>query len=261
MMKKIVAITTAAAAITSLFATSVFAADAEPLPWNTNGGSMEMEGDAYTVDPVIEVELPGDLAFGINPLQLDADEDGNADAQIVSGQYPVINYSNVPVLVEASTTLEAGDKVAILADADYETNGDLKATDGKKAIWMAQLYPTSAATIGTEGEITLKTTDIAASNKNADIKGKPLGSTAAEVKFMLAAYKDADGLKPAGVSGFKFGGAVDPNATFDAETDAIKVKTTFTLNTLSQNQVANDYETLDTGYDTTVVKDKVTAGP
>ena len=54
---------------------------------------------AFPVDPVIEVELPGDLAFGINPLSLDADDDGTADDQIVTSQYMITNYSNVPVLI------------------------------------------------------------------------------------------------------------------------------------------------------------------
>jgi hypothetical protein len=258
MVKKMMRTGLALLTVSSMFAMTAFAADEEK-GWNENGGSFTVEGDAWAVDPVIEVELPGDLAFGINPLSLDADEDGTADAQIVTSQYLITNYSNVPVLIKTSTTLTGGDKVDILADADYETNGDLKSssTDGNKSIWMVQLYPTSAATISDEGN-TITITDVAANNKNADVKGKPLGATAAESLFLLKA-NTAETLDPACVSGFTFGGAVDPNATFD-ETDEVKVTTVFTLNTLSANQVDNDYEAK-ADYDTTVVEAKAATTP
>lgn len=245
MMKKMMKIGLAVFTVTSMFTMTAFASE-----WNTNGGETSVEGDAWTVDPVIEVELPGDLAFGINPLSLDADDDGTADDQIVTSQYMITNYSNVPVLINASTTLTGGTNVDILADADYETNGDLKASANKKAIWMVQLYPTAAATISEEGNA-LNVTDVAATDKNADIKGNPLGATAAEALFLLKA-NTGEALDPACVSSFVFGGAVDPNATFD-ETDELKVTTTFTLNTLSANQVDNDYSAR-TGYDATVVE-------
>lgn len=245
MMKKMMKTGLAVFTVTSMFTMTAFASE-----WNTNGGETSVEGDAWTVDPVIEVELPGDLAFGINPLSLDADDDGTADDQIVTSQYMITNYSNVPVLINASTTLTGGTNVDILADADYETNGDLKASANKKAIWMVQLYPTAAATISEEGNA-LNVTDVAATDKNADIKGNPLGATAAEALFLLKA-NTGETLDPACVSGFVFGGAADPNATFD-ETDELKVTTTFTLNTLSANQVDNDYSAR-TGYDATVVE-------
>lgn len=115
---------------------------------------------------------------------------------------------------------------------------------------MVQLYPTATATISEEGNA-LNVTDVAATDKNADIKGKPLGATATEALFLLKA-NTGEALDPACVSSFVFGGAVDPNATFD-ETDELKVTTTFTLNTLSANQVDNDYSAR-TGYDATVVE-------
>ena len=256
MVKKIVRTGLALLTVSSMFAMTAFAAEGDEV-WNVNKGKSTVEGDAWTVDPIIEVELPGDLAFGINPLSLDADEDGTADEQIVSGDYLITNNSNVPVLVGTKTTLIGGDNVAILADAEYDDqSGDLKAVDGKKAIWMVQLFPTAPATISEEGN-TLNVTDLTATDANADVKGKCIaGSTddkAVNALFLLAA-NTGDTLKPECVSGFKFAGAVDPNATFE-EADAIKVTTVFTLNTLSANQVANNYEVLDTGYDTTVVKE------
>ena len=43
---------------------------------DTNGGTAEMEWGMYGVEPIIQVELPGDMAFAVNPLYLDANEDG-----------------------------------------------------------------------------------------------------------------------------------------------------------------------------------------
>lgn len=255
MVKKIMRTGLAALTVVSMFATTAMAAD-----WNENGGTSEVVGDAEIINPTIEVELPGDLAFGINPLGLDTDEDGTGEPQIITSDYIITNYSNIPVLVKASTKLTAAtsSNVQILTDADYEDNGDLKATADKKAIWLAQLYPTSAATTTADGA-KLNVTDITAKQTQADIKGKTITGTDTDMLFKLAAYAETttgSGItKPECVSGFKFGGAVDPNATFVPE-DEIKVTTTFTLNTLSKNQADQNYETFDTGYDATVVKVK-----
>lgn len=260
MVKKIMKTGIAVLTVTSMFGLTVFAEDA--LPWNTNGGSTEVTGDAQPVEPTIEVELPGDLAFGINPLKLAVGEGDDAVTdQIVSGQYVITNYSNVPVLIKTETTLTGGDKVDILADAAYESNKDLKATDDKKSIWMVQLNPTAAAAADAEGNVTLTVEPLKfdGTDKNTTIKGKALGTTAAETLFKLEAADAEGAFKAASVSGFKFSGAVDPNSTFTEE-DQIQVKTVFTLNTLSQNQIDNDYQTVQ-DYDDTVVEVKAAAGP
>lgn len=261
MVKRMMRTGVALLAVSSMFAMTAFAAD-EEIGWNADGGSLQIEGDAWTVDPVIEVELPGDLAFGINPMSLDADEDGTADKQIVSGTYTIANYSNIPVLVETTTKLSGGSDVDILSDADYDDAGDLKkSTDKKKAIWMVQLLPTGATTQEEEG-YKLKVTDLTATDTNATAKGLYIGkddSDAAKALFKLEAGT-GETFNPKSVSGFKFAGAVDPNATFTEE-DAVKVTTVFKLNTLSANQADNNYETLDTGYDDTVVKVKEATAP
>lgn len=69
-LKKVVKTATATAVLTSMLAMPVCAAE-----WNTNGGSSTVEGDAYVVQPTIEVELPGDLTFGVNPLMLNVAEE------------------------------------------------------------------------------------------------------------------------------------------------------------------------------------------
>lgn len=260
MVKRMMRTGVALLAVSSMFAMTAFAAD-EEIGWNADGGSLQIEGDAWTVDPVIEVELPGDLAFGINPMSLDADEDGTADKQIVSGTYTIANYSNIPVLVETTTKLSGGSDVEILSDATYDKAGDLTSVDKKKTIWMVQLLPTGATTQAEDG-YTLKVTDLTATDTNDTAKGKYIGkddSDAAKALFKLEAGT-GETFNPKSVSGFKFAGAVDPNATFTEE-DAVKVITVFKLNTLSVNQAANNYEKLDTDYDDTVVKIKEASAP
>ncbi len=245
MVRKMVRTAAATLAVASMFTMSAFAAE-----WNTQGGSAEVEGEGTYVEPVIEVELPGDLAFGINPLQLDADEDGTADAQIISGTYPVINRGNVRVAITAETVATEGGNVQVLADADYDTvTGDLKAVTDKHAIWLVQLYPTaSGVTIGNEGEVELAVKALTATDKNANIGGKVVSTDVdnqTEVNFLLEPYKETSGKMDAlCASGFKFSGAVDPNAAF-VEGDTLTVKTTYTLTTVSENQKVNSYEDLE----------------
>lgn len=260
MVRKMVRTAAATLAVASMFSMSVFAAE-----WNTQGGSAEVEGEGTYVEPVIEVELPGDLAFGINPLQLDADEDGTADAQIVSGTYPVINRGNVRVAITAETVATAGGTVEVLDDAAYDTTSkDLAAVSGKQAVWLVQLYPTAVA-IDAEGAVDLTVTDVEAEDKNANIAGQVVSkdeSAPTTVKFRLEPYSDATSKDGSCASGFKFSGAVDPNAAF-AEGDTLSVKTTYTLTTVSENQKDTLYERF-TATDTShtfassVVKDKAT---
>lgn len=246
MVKKVIKTVAVALAVTSIFSMTAFTA--EETTWDS---------PVYLDAPVIDVELPGDLTFGINPLGLDADGDGTADAQIISKEYLITNHSNVPVLVETTTKLTGGDKVDVLSDAVYdEKTKDLKASaDGKKAIWMVQLLPTVPANLSGEGEI-LTVAPPETTDKNIDVKGKVIGSTddtAAKVLFMLEA-NTGETMSAGCVSGFKFAGAVDPAQEFD-KTDAVKVTTVFTLNILSPDQITQNY-TQETGYDTTIVKRK-----
>lgn len=260
MRKKIMRTGIAVLTVSSIFTMTAFAAEGDT--WNENGARTTIEGTAYTVDPIIEVELPGELTFGINPLSLDADEDGTEDSQIISGEYLIVNNSNVPVLVGTTTKLGGGSNVEIktalaTGDLDAKTK-DLTSSDGKKAIWMALLLPTTASAATEDGYTLGKITAPAAGTvpSTSTLKGKVIGSTdddAASVLFELAA-NTGETIKPECISGFKFAGFVDPTKTYE-EADEIKVTTVFTLNTLSANQVANSYKT-PTGYDKTIVEPK-----
>ena len=240
MVRKIARAATAALAMTSMLGMTAFAADT----WNVNGGETTMTGDSYAVEPTIEVELPGDLAFGINPLKLAAGEDGTVKDQIVSGQYLVTNYSNVPVLITASTKAEGKNEATLMSAPTFEDNNDLTHTDGKKNIWLVQMYP-KTVTISADGEIKLEQDGLKndGTDTESNVAGNTLGATEVEARFMLDAYSDEAGLKDVSVSVFTFSGAVDPNASF-AEAD-VTVTTTFKLNTLSDNQKTNDYEALE----------------
>lgn len=135
MVKKILATAAATAVMTSMFAATAFAAEELP-EWNTNGGQSLIEGDTYVVQPVIEVALPGELSFGINPLKLDADDDPETTTdrvQIISGEYTIANYSNVDVLVTANTKV-VGDSVQLAkaATAEWDTKtSELKLKNGR----------------------------------------------------------------------------------------------------------------------------------
>ena len=265
MVRKMVRTAATALAMTSLLGMTAFASEVENT-WNVNHAQTTMTGDSYGVEPTIEVELPGDLAFGINPLKLATDEEGNGKVQIISGQYVVKNYSNVPVAVTASTTAAAGENaegVNLLAAPTFAANGDLESADKKKNIWLVQLYP-ETVTVSAEGEVTLAQTGFKGdrTDNETSVAGKTLGSTASEVCFSLDAYvEDGGKMKDTCASGFTFAGAVDPGATF-AEGD-VTVTTKFTLNTLSENQKTSDYEGLSLNggtYHSTVVQ-KATSTP
>lgn len=242
-------------AVTNVFSTTVLTAGENT--WSANRANTVIESPVYLDHSVIDVELPGDLNFVINPFSLDVDGDGTADSQIISEEYLITNNSNVPVLVETKMKLTGGDKVDVLPDAVYdEKTKDLKpSADGKKAIWMVQLLPTAPANLFGEGDI-LTVAPLKPMDNNTSIKGKVIGSTdetAATVLFLLDANTGGT-VNPGCVSGFKFAGAVDPAQVFD-NTDAVKITTVFTLNILNADEASQNYNP-ETGYDKTIVKRK-----
>jgi hypothetical protein len=241
MRKKFLATVTAAAVMTSMFA-SVAMADDEA--WNKNGGTSTVKGDNTVIEPAIEVELPGDLAFGINPLKLDTDGDAattDDQVQIVSSDYLVINYSEVPVAVTVATSATAKDGVTLATKGEYDTNTkELKAVDGTKSVFLLQMFPSAIAS--KEGEVSLTVGSVDTSkDTDADeakaINASILGGTANEFILKLAVEKENS---TANISGFRLGGAVDPQASF-SEGD-VTVTSVFTLKTLTDAQYKDGYE-------------------
>ena len=246
--RRLMATAMTAALITSMFATTAMAEDATK-EWNSNGGSMTVEGTTTVVEPTIEVELPADLSFGINPLKLNVAEEGQTanNKQIVGADYFIKNYSNVDVLVKASTTVKGADTVDILSKGAYDTNSyELTPTKDKKSVLLIQAMATAITVSGesvtaTYGDFKATKTD---SNSVSAVNGEAgaiLGTTATDVLFKLA--KNDGTLKADNIGAFTFDGSVDPTAAF-ADED-VTVKTVFTLNTLTDSQSQNSYDTTD----------------
>ena len=244
--KKVIATATTAALVTGMFAGTAMAAE-----WNENGGSQTVEGVSTAVQPTISVELPGDLAFGINPLKLDADEDQKADGQIVATSYGIVNYSNVPVLVNAKTSATAGTGVNLKTSIEYNSDtNELKPTaDTDKDVFLLQVFPASASGVSYSDDtgVTIKGNTITKADTGgvkdattAQAAGAlVLSGTANSVDFKLAAFEN-DTVKATNASGFTFDGVVNPNATF-ADGD-VTVSTVFTLSVISQKQYDGGYD-------------------
>lgn len=248
-----------AALITSMFATTAFADETKA--WNTDGGSLTVEGASTTVEATLEVELPTDLSFGINPLKLDVSEDSSKPnkKQIVGADYLITNYSNVDVLVKASTKVTAESTVDLKTAGAYDDKSfELSPTKDKKAVLLIQALAT-AITVGTDESVTTTygdfTASAAASNDATSVNGKAgaiLGAGDTDILFKLA--KNDGTLKSANIGAFTFDGSVDPNAAF---TDGdVKVTTVFTMSTLTDNQSTNSYEASATYTGATNVVDK-----
>ena len=240
--KKVIATATTAALVTGMFAGTAMAAE-----WNENGGSQTVEGVSTAVQPTISVELPGDLAFGINPLKLDADEDQKADGQIVATSYGIVNYSNVPVLVNAKTSAKAGTGVNLKASIEYNSDTNELKPAADNDVFLLQVFPkTGGVAYSDDTGVTITGNTItkkATSGVNDATTAQAVGAlvlseTANSVDFKLAAFED-DTVKAANASGFTFDGVVNPNATF-ADGD-VTVSTVFTLSVISQKQYADGY--------------------
>lgn len=244
----------AATAITAVMASTLAVpASATTAPeWGNNGGQERVHGDTYLVEPEIEVELPGDMTFGINPLKLEVSEDPahSEKSQIISGSYTVKNFSNVPVAVSAATSIKANADLAIVGTTgtgssinwasntwDATNASELKAVAGKKAVLLLQLYP---KTIDNDGNMTMDTLDLKSATKPNTIKGEILSTTAPAkpVCFVLNAFEESKAKDSIG--GFKFGGAVDPNAYFTE--DDIVLNTVFTMDILTDAQKNANYK-------------------
>lgn len=257
--RRLMATAMTVALITSMFATTAFADETKA--WNTDGGSLTVEGASTTVEATLEVELPTDLSFGINPLKLDVSEDSSKPnkKQIVGADYLITNYSNVDVLVKASTKVTAESTVDLKTAGAYDDKSfELSPTKDKKAVLLIQALAT-AITVGTDESVTTTygdfTASAAASNDATSVNGKAgaiLGAGDTDILFKLA--KNDGTLKSANIGAFTFDGSVDPNAAF---TDGdVKVTTVFTMSTLTDNQSTNSYEASATYTGATNVVDK-----
>ena len=133
-MKKMLATVMATALAVTMIPAAAFASGSDPIDWNNNNGVDERTGDGTVRQPIIEVTLPGDLAFEVDPLKL------NSKAEILGGDYNIINHSEVPVKVTVKPyiNLEDNDTLKVVSGntlLGYANNGtNATAVNGYKPI-------------------------------------------------------------------------------------------------------------------------------
>lgn len=139
-MKKLFATVLATALTVSTISSSVFASSSSAA-WGTDGGTETQTGEGSVILPEIEVALPGDLSFEVDPLQL------NTKAQILGGDYNIINYSNVdmavtvkPTLVLASGLTAVSNNSLIDIDNTDTTNASYKTVSANNAKAVAAAF-------------------------------------------------------------------------------------------------------------------------
>lgn len=254
--KRLISAIAVTAMITSMFATTAFAEDPA---WNSQGGKATVEGGSYSVEPTVEVALPGDLTFGINALKLNVAEEGQTEnkAQIISTDYSVVNLSNIPVVVDVAVTAKAESGVTMMAAATYDdkTKELTHAADTKNAFLCMSINKTAAFandvytfTYGTVDD-KVKSTAEAKAQASAILAS----NTASNVKFGL---KAASATMDGSAAAFTLQGAVDPQSSF-AEND-ITLSAVYTLTLVTDSQLTNGYTADDTytGAAATTVKTK-----
>lgn len=125
---------------TMMLSMSVFADDTVK-DWNTDGGQGTVEGEGTVITPVIEIGLPGDMSFQIDPFMVDS-----GDKQIVAGDYNIVNYGNVAVGVDVYPTIIKGSDsnldvatTATLVTGDTTKYADLTPVESKKAVFLTAI--------------------------------------------------------------------------------------------------------------------------
>lgn len=256
--------------LTVSMATCAFAADADA-EWNSDTGVDIRVADTSVRQPVMEVQLPGDLAFQVDPLLIEN------DAQITGGDYNVVNLGDTAVLVNVQPQINLGDgseievKDTATLDAKTNTYADLTSTSNKKAVYMIAIaadqtgtltdgnkdgvyeftYKADATNIGMTTNTVTETTSTVTYAKGEAATGAPvvLGSTPSPDKsfsFELeaATYNTDDVLTSAGsVSSFTLVGAVDPHKTYAEGEVAVKATYKMTLQTKNELTTATKGKT------------------
>jgi len=143
--KKLIATTLAGVLVLS---SSMVAFATEPKDWNTDGGESTVEGYNTVTQPVIEVALPGELAFELDPFEI------NSDNQVFGYDYNVVNYSNIDVKIGITPKVAAAEGITDIADGTrpaVNTGKDgykvemAADTGGKRAVKFAVIVADKAA--------------------------------------------------------------------------------------------------------------------
>lgn len=247
---------------------SVTAQAAEAIEWNNDNGQSVVVGESTVVQPVLEVALPGDLAFTLDPLYIEGDK------QVVGGDYNVINYGNVEVKVTVNPSVITNEVLSIVGTTPALATGNDKkykdltpAQSGKKAVYLTAIpadKPTTiadanedgvyefaytaatgdvgrAASAGTGEEFTIGAATAGADTGLQVILNAAAADTKGTVSFAfdLEKYTEADDgiLNSANVksiSSFTIGGAVDPTVTF--EDGDVNIQAVYTMEVLTADE-------------------------
>lgn len=243
-IKRMLATTMAAAMMLS---TTMQASATESIEWNNDNGESVVTGEGIVVQPILEVALPGDLTFTLDPLYIENDK------QVGGGDYNVINYGNVDVKVTVNPSVVKNDGVvSVVSTAPGLTTDKLRYKDltpvsGKKAVYLTAIPADKASTIVDANEddvyefaYTAAVSDVgrvasAGAGEAFAIGAASVGAatgtqfvlTEAEegakgtvnFAFDLVAFNSEKTIKDAEnlgcISSFTVGGAVDSTVTFD----------------------------------------------
>ncbi len=242
--KKFLAALSTAAITTSLLATTAFAATPS-IEWNNNGGSATGEGSGSVRVPVIEVEVPLELPFAVNPYKLNlSEEEGTTITdQIWSDNYMIVNHSEVPVAVKTASKATAGTDVTLETAVTVDANkGKYVGTDAdaKNAFIGMQFAKTIAFAddvyTPTYEDLEFSATAI---KDEASLQGKGgllLGTADEEAIFVLGT-DSADG---ANAAAFKYVGVVNDSTTEAYTDEDFKVTTVYTLSVLASDDIQAD---------------------
>lgn len=177
-MKKMLATVMATALAVTMIPAAAFATGTEKVDWDNNNGTDTREGEGTVKQPHIEVTLPGDLAFEVDPLKL------NSNAEILGNDYNIINHSEVPVkvIVKPYINLDGNDTLEVVSANDLRLMTD--ATKGYE--------PVSSNNVDTK-------------KKSVAIMAIAASQTSADIPSIADVYRfgyDGDGAKTLGRTAF-----------------------------------------------------------
>lgn len=245
---------------------SVTAQAAEAIEWNNDNGESVVVGESTVVQPVLEVALPGDLAFTLDPLYIEGDK------QVVGGDYNVINYGNVDVKVTVNPSVIENEVLSVVDSTpalttDTKKYADLASVSDKKAVYLTAIPADKATDILDANEdgvyefaYTANTGDVgraasAGTGEEFKIGAATAGAAtgfqvilaaeAADTKgtvdfaFDLKKYTEAengilDSANVASISSFTIGGAVDPTVTY--EDGDVNIQAVYTMEVLTADE-------------------------
>lgn len=277
--KKFLAALSTAAITTSLLATTAFASTPE---WNNNGGQTTGEGNGTVRVPVIEVEVPLELPFAVNPYKLNLAEEGQTAItdQIYSDNYMIINHSEVPVAVKTASKATAGSDVTLETAVKFDANtGKHVGADAtKKNAFLGMQFAKTITFASDAYAVTYDTWTPADADAATALQAKGgllLSATDEEATVVLGTEAvETDVAKGVNAAAFKYVGVVNDSTTAAYTDEDLKVTTVYTLSVLASDDITVTSNAISAvkGYDATTATDnagtalntykiKATAGP